>query len=360
MSRHRVGMRPIHVVVPGPIDTLTGGFIYDRKIANVLSGSGRLGTLLCLDGWFPDPDSQDLEIARQRVNALPRAGPVVIDGLALTALAETPERLPARQRLIALVHHPLADENGPIGAPAQHLFQAERQALTCVAGVIVTSTATARRLGDFGVAPDRIRVAPPGLDMPTKVTCHTSRADIALRLLCAGSLTPRKAQDILLSALSDLSDIDWRLDLVGAPRDPEFAAMLRAMAHQPSLAGRVTFRGAFPDTAMSAHYAAADLFVLPSRHEGFGMALAEAMAHGLPIVSCRAGAIPDTVPEAAGLLVPPGDAAALATALRLCMTDRERRIRYGLAARRVAGQLLSWNAAGCKFLAAVDALTGTT
>jgi glycosyltransferase involved in cell wall biosynthesis len=99
---------------------------------------------------------------------------------------------------------------------------------------------------------------------------------------------------------------------------------------------------------------ASDVFVLASRFEGYGMALAEAIAHGLPVVSTMAGAIPDTVPEDTGLLVPPNDVAALARALRRLITDRAERQRLATNARAAATLLPTWQESARLFARAIE------
>src|SRR6185503_15322759 len=96
---------------------------------------------------------------------------------------------------------------------------------------------------------------------------------------------------------------------------------------------RVVLAGAVPPVQLASHYGAADVFVLPSRHEGYGMAFAEAIAHGLPVVGTTAGAIPETVPAGAGVLVPPGDARELAAVLRRLIADDRARATLAAAAR---------------------------
>jgi len=102
----------------------------------------------------------------------------------------------------------------------------------------------------------------------------------------------------------------------------------------------------------------ADVFVLPSFHEGYGMVFAEALAHGLPIVATTAGAIPDTVPGDTGLLVPPGDVRALSEALRRVVEDTALRTRLAAAARRAGRRLPDWPAAVDRWLAGLDVLAG--
>ena len=98
------------------------------------------------------------------------------------------------------------------------------------------------------------------------------------------------------------------------------------------------------------------MFVFASRFESYGMALAEAMAHGLPIVSTKAGAIPDTVSAGAALLVPPDDVAALAQALRRLISDQAERQRLAANARVAAAHLPRWSESARLFARAIESI----
>jgi glycosyltransferase involved in cell wall biosynthesis len=162
-------------------------------------------------------------------------------------------------------------------------------------------------------------------------------------LLAVGALVPRKGYDVLLAALRDLKEFPWRLTIVGArDRSPATVRDIEAAIAASDLAGRVDLAGVVPAERLAALYAEADLFVLPSRFEGYGMAFAEALSHGVPVVGTTAGAIPETVPTGTGLLVRPDDAAALALALRRLIADRQERERLAAAARAKAGELPTW------------------
>lgn len=347
---------PIHLVIPGPIDTLTGGFIYDRHMAEALRRAGRLGEAVCLEGAYPRPNTEDLARDRGRIEKLDPAATLVIDGLALTALAGGAAQAPWRGPSVALIHHPLCDETGLGEAGARELFLAEKAALESTHGCIVTSPATARRMRDFALPGERVRVVIPGLDQPATPVGRKPTAHLPTGLLCVASLSPRKGQDSLLKALLTLTDLDWRLDLVGAARDPDFAARIERMITEPALKDRVRLLGEVDGEGLNACYRDADLFVLPSHHEGFGMALSEAMAHGLAIISTTAGAIPETVPEGAGALVTPGDTAALARCLRRFIEDPAARARAGCIAGAAAAKMPSWAQTGADFITAVDTL----
>jgi glycosyltransferase involved in cell wall biosynthesis len=153
----------------------------------------------------------------------------------------------------------------------------------------------------------------------------------------------RKGYDLLIAALAGLAHLPWRLTIVGdRGRSPETARRLDAEIIRQNLSVRITFTGAVTPAALAALYVAADLFVLPSRFEGYGMAYAEAIAHGLPVVGTTAGAIPETVPAGAGVLVPPDDVEALAAALRPLIEHSEARERLAAGARAVADTLPTW------------------
>jgi glycosyltransferase involved in cell wall biosynthesis len=256
-----------------------------------------------------------------------------------------------RLRLVALVHHPLAEETGLPPGRARALREAERRALAAVAGVLVTSRSTARMLPDFGVAPERIQVVEPGTDpAPPALGSGTG----TLSLLCVATLIPRKGHALLLDALAGLADRDWRLVCVGSlERDPETAAAVQARIHTLNLTERVLLAGELDEPALADCYARADLFVLPTLFEGYGMALAEALARGLPVIGTRVGAVPDTVPAGAGILVPPNDAASLREALRQVLRDEALRRRLAAGALAARAGLPSWQDASRRMAAAI-------
>jgi glycosyltransferase involved in cell wall biosynthesis len=173
------------------------------------------------------------------------------------------------------------------------------------------------------------------------------------------SLIPRKGHLVLLEALTELIELDWHLTCVGSmERDPACAQSIVAAINRLGLHGRVTLAGERAEADVAPFYARADVFALASYHEGYGMVLTEALAHGLPLVATSAGAIPDTVPADAGLLVPPGDPRALARALRQVMTEPELRARLQTGARAAQRRLPDWSDAARAFAAELASLGG--
>ncbi|RYY89231.1 MAG: glycosyltransferase, partial [Comamonadaceae bacterium] len=162
--------------------------------------------------------------------------------------------------------------------------------------------------------------------------------------------TARKGHAVLVEALAGLADRRWTLHCAGSlERDDAAVAAVRAAVQRHGLQDRIVWHGELDTPRLEALYAQADLFVLPSFHEGYGMALAEALVRGLPVVSCVAGAIPDTVPADAGLLVLPGDAVALREALRRVMEEPGLRAALAAGARRAGARLPTWAQGASRF-----------
>ena len=192
----------------------------------------------------------------------------------------------------------------------------------------------------------------PGTD-PAPVALGSP--DVVPRLLSVGALVPRKGHDVLLRALADVSDLAWRFDCVGCTnRDPNWSGTLLRLRDALGLRERVSFSGVLSRRELDRRYAEADLFVLASRFEGYGMVLAEALARGLPILAARSGAVPETVPPGAGVLVQPDDPAALAEALRVLLTDAGLRRRLAAGSRAAGLRLPTWPQAVAAFAAACE------
>jgi glycosyltransferase involved in cell wall biosynthesis len=338
-------VKRVAFAVPGDLATPTGGYAYDRRMMAELGELGWQIDLLDLGDGFPSPSDATRAAARTQLLAVPAGRTIVIDGLALGVLPEVASELAGRHPLLALVHHPLALESGLTAERAENLRRSERAALASVRGVIVTSAATAHLVvSDYGVPAERVSVARPGSDRaPPAPDGPDRRRDGAIRLLSVGTVMPRKGFDVLIAALATLADLPWRLTIAGdLTRDSDAAMRLEADIAHHGLRDRVVTLGAVSREHLAALYADADAFVLASHFEGYGMAYAEALAHGLPVIGSHAGAIPDTVPPDAGLLVPPGDVTAFARALRSVIADPELRQRLAHGARAAALRLPSW------------------
>lgn len=350
-------MKRAAFAVPGSLDTPTGGYAYDKRIIAELRALGWQIDVIDLGSSFPGPDRVAREEALAKLLAVPEACPIVIDGLAFGAMAEEARQLHARNPLVALVHHPLALETGIDAGMADALHASECTALGCARSVIVTSGPTGETLRrDYAVPSERIAIVTPGVDRI--LARRRQDMDGAVKLLAVGSVTPRKGYDILIGALAGLADLPWRLTIAGdTMRHRSASARLESDLARLYLQERVVIAGAVTDGRLADLYAGADVFVLASLFEGYGMVFGEAIAHGLPVVATAVGAAQDIVPSDAGVLVPPGDANALRAALRPVIANAATRRRMAEAAQRASRHLPEWRQSAAGFAQVLEALT---
>ena len=345
----------LHLMVPEPLEQRTGGYLYDARMVEGLRGLGWTVTVHNLEGRFPLPDARAEASAASVLSRLPSSARVLIDGLALPAIARSLMGTHNPRQILALVHHLTSEETGLTTLQKSRLKSAEIRLLNTVPGVIVTSEFTASRVERAGVTASRIRCVAPGTE-PAELARGPGRGQPPA-LLCVGALIPRKGQDVLIRALARLREHSWSCTLAGSPnRDPKFSRRLRALAEDAGLTDRITFAGECDKAELNDLYLRSSVFVFPSLYEGFGMAIAEALTRGLPIVSTTGGAIPFTVPPKAGILVSPGDDSALASAISSLLDDlpgkageptsragSEARSRLSAAARRGSKHLPGWD-----------------
>ncbi len=343
-------------VVPGSIDTRTGGSLYDRRMAEGLRWRGWDIAVVELAGEFPQPTAAAVAGAAKALAAIPDGSPVVMDGLALSALPDLIERETARLRVVALVHLPLAADVSIDADIRTRLAAAERRALDASALIVVTGMATLGLLAQYALPRGRVVVVEPGTD-PAPLARGSGGPGVCL--LCAATVNFGKGHDVLLSALAAVPSQEWRLTCAGSlTRDPVTADRARGLVQQLELTDRVTLAGELNADALAACYDAADVFVLATRRETYGMAVAEALARGLPVVSTTTGAIPELVGPGAGLLAPPGDAKAFASALARVISDVDLRARLAAGARAVRDRLQTWEVAAARMEAALQAVNG--
>lgn len=347
--------RSLSFVLPGDLDTRTGGYGYDREIIKGLRDLGWHVDVHSLDASFPFPSAAALDAARATLAAIPDGRLVIVDGLAFGAMPDIAEAEARRLKLVGLVHHPLALETGLTPEQALALAHAERRALAATRAVIVTSAPTRITLRGYAVPVEHVTVVEPGT-AAAPVAAGSGSGE--LELLCVASLTARKGHDLLFAALADLKDFAWRLKCIGGTMgDDRMLGSLQDQLRDHGLLGRVLFAGEGDDAMVARAYAAADLFVLPTRYEGYGMVVAEALARGLPVISTRTGAIADLVGNAAGLIVPPGDVAALRLALHRFLADADLRASLRQGALAVRSRLPQWQDSARKVAALLERIT---
>ena len=307
-----------------------------------------------LRGAYPQPDGVAPRAVAAAMRRVPNGALVVLDGLGLAAAPVALRAERRRIRAVALVHHPAALETGWPGATARSLARAERAALRHTRHAIVTSAHTGRLLvADYGVTRTRVAVVLPGVDLPDQPRRYAGRAPP--QLICVGAVVPRKGHLTLVEALAHVADRPWRLTCYGSlDRDPDLVVALRRRIAEYGLAERTTLAGAVDDATLQAAFADAEVLVHPAYYEGYGMVLAEAIAHGLPIVATGGGAVPETVPAGAGILVAPGDPMALAQALAGVLDNPIARAALARRALAARDRLPRWPDAVRAFAAALE------
>jgi glycosyltransferase involved in cell wall biosynthesis len=335
-------------VVPGRLDQLTGGYLFERHIVDGLRARGRSVRVIELSALDPVADGA-------MIAAIPDGARIVVDGLALTSLGQVVAAQAHRLRVIAFVHGPLAQETDLPPDAAQRAGLREAGLLSRVRGVICPSKKTAVAVGRYGIFSERIAVASPGTAKP-KGPSRLRRGPVRA-LLCVANLVPRKGHELLVEAMAQIVDLDWSLLCIGSlERDRATAQAVRRKILDAGLGRRITLVGECPPQVVERAYREADAFVLPSFHEGYGMVYAEAMVHGLPVIATTAGAIPETVSQQAGLLVPPGNPRALARAVRRVIVQPTLAARLAAGSRAAGALLPNWRQATAAWETAFDRL----
>lgn len=339
---------------PGDLATPTGGYGYDRRVIDELAALGADVRPVSLPTSFPNPLRDDV-VEAQRLLSEFACDAVVIDGLAFGALpAEMIARIAPRP--VALVHHPLCLETGLAPDHAARLRASEHAALAHAGAIVTTSRMTADIVAKaFSVEAARLFAAEPGVDEAPRAKRSD---DGTVRLVAVGSLLPRKAYQDLIHALAGVEG-EWRLTVVGSlDLDPACARDVKSLIAVLGLSARVKLEGALPAEAVAARYAEADVFVTASHFEGYGMAIAEAIARGLPVVMTQEVAAAGAAPADAALVYAAGDVAGLRERLNSMIGDSALRARLSDNAWRAAGAQPRWRGAAQTILRAIDYARG--
>lgn len=357
-----MSLRTVHFVLPGGVDdpaAPSGGNAYDRRVGLDLPGFGWQVRPHPVDGDWPRPGQRARTELARVLRELPDGAVVLLDGLVACPVPEIVVPEAGRLRLAVLVHLPLGDETGLEPAPAAELDARERDVLRAVPAVVATSDWAVRRLvSHHGLAPDRVHAAAPGAD----IAPLAPGTDGVSRLLCVAAVTPRKGQHRLVEALATVTDLPWSCVCVGGlTQDPAYVTRLRALIGEYGLDDRFHLAGPRAGADLDTAYAAADLMVLASYAETYGMAVTEALARGIPVLATDVGGVPEAVGRAPdggvpGILVPPEDPAALAAELRGWFGEAGVRRRLKAAARGRRAALGGWAATARGLAAVLDRL----
>jgi glycosyltransferase involved in cell wall biosynthesis len=337
----------VHFVVPDGIDDParpSGGNTYDRHLCRELGSLGWSVREHAVAGRWPRPDAASVAALAGVVERIPDDAVVLVDGLVASTAPEVLVPQVRRLRLVGLVHMPLGHH--PADDRADDVRMREGAVLSAAAAVVTTSAWARHRLLElYPLSHHQVHVAEPGV-VAADLAPGTAAGGA---LLCVAAVSFEKGHDVLLDALASTSDLRWRCVCVGSlEREPGFTEVLRRRARNGRLGDRVCFAGPRTGADLDRSYAAADLMVLASRAETYGMVVSEALARGLPVLATEVGGLPEALGHGAdgirpGLLVAPDDPAALGTALRAWLGDAELRERLRRAARERRESLSTWS-----------------
>ncbi|WP_459697673.1 glycosyltransferase family 4 protein [Acidisoma sp. C75] len=345
----------IRWIVPGNFPATTGAMVFGRRLAAVLGRAGEAVRFDQLGGQHPMPDAAARAeaarlIAEMEADATIPRMPLVIDGFCFYAFAGLGGKL---SRALIMLHHAMsAEPQLPEGE--RRLFETtERDLLPHVRQIAVPSEAGKRYLVEtIGINPAKITVLTPGVPRAAR---SVGSGGAGCHLLAVASLIPRKGYETVLRALERLPDLDWSLTICGdATVDPGHAGYLMQLSTDLGIGHRLRFLGPQSDAEMEALWQSADVFVSGSIYEGYGMAVAEAVRHGLPLAITRGAAAPEVIPELGSAIVEPGDAVQLSKALRRLIFDPAVRQALSEASWQAGQALPDWGDQAALFRALVE------
>jgi len=336
-------MRVAKVII-GDIDSLTGGYLYEKKLVEYLRQQGHRADIVSIPNlpyglqflanlWLP----LYFQVRKYDV--------IIEDEMAHTAvcLFNLWARYVNRTRVVAIVHMFSCVAAG--SKWLRPLVRSIEKTMLRSANLIIANSRHTREAAEkMGLPADAIVVVYPGLDTGLARETRPRHSD-TIRFLSVGNWEPRKGLDTLIDAVSLLHNPHVALDIVGEDSlHPRYARRVRRNVSVSGMENSIRFHGRVGRESIARFYSAADVFVLPSSYEPFGIVFAEAMSFGLPIVAADAGGIPELVEhEDNGLLVPPDDAAALAAAIDRLASSADLRERLGKRSYEKSRGLNTWD-----------------
>jgi glycosyltransferase involved in cell wall biosynthesis len=342
----------VTMIVPGQIDRTTGGSIYDKRLRDYLRGNGVETRVISV----PDPAYGLAMICSPLVSlavAARLAGQnndlIIIDAWAHPCLLPfILARRAERKTGIVLIVHQLRWGERKTAWGRRIASALERAALRSADLVITVSRFMRANIESLAADASNVIVARPGCDEPRERggKIRGEKKGPGVRLLFVGNCTPRKGLDYLFEALSVLKDPLVTLDVVGDFRvEPAYTQRLRRLAREAGIGDAIRFHGRVSDEALRSFYERADLFVMPSLYEGYGMVYAEAMRAGLPVVATGGGPLPEITRDGENaILVPPADSGRLAEAIGRLASDGDLRSRFARRSLELARDLPTWSA----------------
>lgn len=295
----------LHFLIPGDIDTLASCYIYDKRLIEGLKQRGHQVEVHRLNDDFPFPSDESIQHCSQTVKNIAKSETVIVDSLALGVIPSILKELSLTNPVIGLIHLPLSADPNYSAYQRTLITSQEIEAFRLVKNFIVSSEFTRETLINFGIEEHKINLVIPGIDdFPQK----KNYPDQPTKLLSIANMCRSKDHSLLVRALTALKDKDWVLHCYGnLDWDRDYLADFQSLIRKNNLQKKILIHSTISGQELSDAYLDADLFVHPSDFEIYGMALVEALAHGLPVIASTGGGILKTIPPKMGQFFKPSD-----------------------------------------------------
>jgi glycosyltransferase involved in cell wall biosynthesis len=312
-------MKDLHFIIPGDINTLAGGYVYDKMILEGLRRKGHIVSVHELDADFPFPSSDSLIRCKHVFKTIPAGDPILIDSLIFGSIPDILGDLHAKNPIVAIIHLPLSKNPNYSPSIQAQLARQEKVAFRYTDKVVAVSDFTKQLLAEYNVDPSIIKVINPGV---SAVSQKTDFPGCPEKLLCVGSYLPGKGQILLVEALAKIKSLPWTLNMYGIKEfDRAYVQNILTKIKIEGLSDRIFMNSPVSNEELHNCYLNADLFILPTYFENFCMSLNDALAHGLPVITTNGSGIPYSVPGNMGLFVRHGNVPELSDAIRKLLTD---------------------------------------
>jgi glycosyltransferase involved in cell wall biosynthesis len=309
----------VHLVVPGNIHTLTGGYIYDKRMTDGLRLKGHQIQIHSLSGEDPFSSEERSGQCWERLRAVPKGETIIFDSLVFGAIPGFLKEINQNHIIIALIHLPLSYSKNYLNTRLEKLSVSEEEAFSYADRILVTSRFTMDLLVGVGIDPYKIQVVLPGVEVFTR---KAGWPKLPRNFITVSNYTKNKGYALLIEAMKEIRQLDWTLDCYGDKSfDPKHVGSLSRLIEKYRLTDRIFLHGPVSGKTLAETYVNSDLLIHPSEFETYGMVLTEALAHGIPVVASKGGAITQTVPESMGVFFEVNDSKSLQQILEKLLMD---------------------------------------
>jgi len=330
----------LHFLCPGNINSLTGAHIFTKRLTDGLKKNGHHVVIHQLTNDFPFPSDNSLQETQNILNLIPPSEIIIFDNLISTAIPGLLKEMDNKERLVCLFHLPLSIYPGFSAYQREILTASEDETLSYTHNILAVGPFVENFLINHGVDKKRIILTFPGVDVFPQKKIYPTKPR---KLISVANFIRSKGHVPLVKALTALKNINWILDCYGdLDQDRQYLADLQAMIRRSDLQKKIFIHGTISGKALSEAYLNADLFIHPSEFETYGIAITEALAHGIPVVSSTGGGTLSTVPATMGKFFKPDDVYGLVTLLEVLFENTEIYKKLCTEASKYKNQAIPW------------------